>query len=56
MREYIDVNLRVIKKHLIKREKVISKLNNLAISEEFKEWSEEEIPDKELIWIRRKTC
>jgi len=50
MREYIDVNLRVIKKHLIKREKVISKLNNLAISEEFKEWSEEEIPDKELIW------
>ena len=50
MREYLEINLRVIKKHLIKRKKVISKLNRLSILEEFKEWGEEQLPDKELIW------
>ena len=50
MRNYIEDNLKVIKKHLIKRKKVISKLNNISIAEEFKEWSVEPLPDKELIW------
>ena len=50
MREYIDKNLMIIKKHLIKRTKKVSKLNSLSIMEEFKEWSEEPIPEKEIIW------
>ena len=50
MREYIDVNLKVIRKFLKKRKKSISKLNNASIMEEFKEWSQDPIPEKELIW------
>ena len=50
MREYIDTNLTVIKKYFINRKKVLSKLNNASIMEEFKEWSEDPIPEKELIW------
>ena len=50
MREYIDINLKVIKKHINKRKKVVSKLNKLSIMEEFKEWSEDSIPKKECIW------
>tara|TARA_B100001248_G_scaffold241153_1_gene207596 strand:- start:79 stop:300 length:222 start_codon:yes stop_codon:yes gene_type:complete len=50
MREYIAVNLSVIKKYLKKRKKVISKLNNASIIEEFKEWSKDPIPDNETIW------
>ena len=50
MREYIETNLKVIKKHLKKRKKVISRLNKLSIMEEFKEWSEDPIPENELIW------
>ena len=50
MREYIDINLKVIKKHINKRKKVISGLNKLSIMEEFKEWSEDPISEKELIW------
>ena len=50
MRNYIDDNLKVIKKHLIKRKKVISKSNKISITEEFKEWSLDPLPDKELIW------
>lgn len=50
MREYIEINLRVINKHLKKREKVVSKSNNLSITQEFREWNEEPLPDKELIW------
>ena len=50
MREYIDTNLTVIKKYLKKRTKVISKLDNLSIMEEFKEWSKDPIPETELIW------
>ena len=50
MREYIEVNLKVIRKHFKKRKKVISKLNKISIMEEFKEWSLDSIPEKESIW------
>ena len=50
MRNYIDDNLKVIKTHLIKRKRVISKPNKNSIIEEFKEWSLDPLPDKELIW------
>ena len=50
MRAYIDANLKVIRKYFIKRKKFISKLNNKSILEEFKEWSDDPIPEKELIW------
>ena len=50
MRSYIDTNLKVIKQYLKKRKKVISKLNNLSITEEFKEWGKDPLPDNELIW------
>ena len=50
MREYIDKNLTVIRKHFKKRKKVISKLNNNSILEEFKEWSNETLPERESIW------
>ena len=50
MREYIETNLTVIRKYLKKRKKVISKLNNESIMEEFKEWSIEPIPDTVSIW------
>ena len=50
MREYIDENLTVIRKYLKKRRKVISKLNNASITEEFKEWTNDPIPEIESIW------
>ena len=50
MRSYIETNLKVIKKHFKKRKNVVSKLNNLSIIEEFKEWSKESFPNDELIW------
>ncbi len=50
MREYIDINLKVIKKHINKRKKVISGLNKLSIMQEFKEWSEDPKSEEELIW------
>ena len=50
MREYLEKNLIVIRKYLKKRKKFISKLNNASIMEEFKEWSEEPIPESESIW------
>ena len=50
MREYIEENLTVIRKYLKKRKKVISKLNNTSIIEEFKEWSMDPIPETESIW------
>ena len=50
MREYIDTNLKVIRKYFKKRRKVISKLNNASIMEEFKEWTKEPIPETESIW------
>ena len=50
MSEYIDTNIRVIRKYLKKRKKIISKLNNASMMEEFKEWSKDPIPETELIW------
>ena len=50
MREYIEANLIVIRKHLKKRKKVISNLNNESIMEEFKEWSKDSLPETESIW------
>ena len=44
------MNLTVIKKYLKKRKKVISKLNNASIMEEFKEWSQEATQEAESIW------
>ena len=49
MREYINTNLRVIKKHLKKRAKLISKSNSISIKEEFKEWNDP-LFKNELIW------
>ena len=50
MKEYIYNNLKIIKKHNKKRKKVISKLNTLSITAEFKEWNEENISENEKIW------
>ena len=50
MREYIKTNLTVISNYLKKRKKVISKLNQASIMEEFKEWSKEPIPNTDSIW------
>ena len=50
MREYIETNLTVIRKYFKKRKKVISKLNNASIIEEFKEWSMDPIPETESVW------
>ena len=50
MREYLDINLKIINKHLNKRIKKISEMNSLSIKAEFKEWSEEPLIEKELIW------
>ena len=50
MREYIEANLTVIRKYLKKRKKSTTKLNNASIMEEFKEWSNDPIPETESIW------
>ena len=50
MREYIESNLKVIRKYLKKRKKIISKLNNASIIEEFKEWNQDPMPETESIW------
>ena len=50
MRENIEANLTVIRKYLKRRKKVISKLNNDSIREEFKEWRKDPIPERESIW------
>ena len=50
MRVDIEKNLTVIRKYLKKRKKTLSKLNNASIMEEFKEWSEDPIPETESIW------
>ena len=49
MREYINTNLKVIKKHLSKRTKKLSKLNSKSLIAEFKEWNDT-LVDKQLIW------
>tara|TARA_B100001109_G_scaffold253892_1_gene252444 strand:- start:270 stop:491 length:222 start_codon:yes stop_codon:yes gene_type:complete len=50
MRESIEANLIDIRKYLKKRKKNISNLNNVSIMEEFKEWSEDPIPETESVW------
>ncbi len=50
MREYIEANLTEIRKFLKKRKKYTSKLNNVSIMEEFKEWSKDTLPETESIW------
>ena len=50
MREYIEVNLTVIRKYLKKQKQHSSKLNNASIMEEFKEWSNDPLPETESIW------
>ena len=50
MSNCIGANLIVIKKYLKKRKKVLSKLNNASIMEEFKEWCNDPIPETEAIW------
>ena len=50
MREYIEENLIIIRRYLKKRKNYTSKLNSDSIMEEFKEWSKDPIPKKELIW------
>ena len=50
MIEYIETNLKEIRNHLKKRKKMISKLNNDSIIEEFKEWSKDPLPETESIW------
>ena len=46
MRVDIEKNLKVIRKYLKKRKKFISKLNNVSIMEEFKEWSKDPIRNR----------
>ena len=50
MTEYIEANLKAIRKYLKKRKLYTSKLNNASIMEEFKEWSKDPLPEKESIW------
>ena len=50
MTESIEANLKVIRKYLEKRKKYTSKLNNVSIMEEFKEWSQDPFPETESIW------
>ena len=50
MRDYIETNLTVIRKYIKKRKKVLSKVNNFSIMEEFKEWNKDPIPETESIW------
>ena len=49
MREYINKNLKVIKKHFNTRTKKLSKLNCNSVKEEFKEWEDPSF-DNNLIW------
>ena len=50
MTEYIEANLKTIRKYLKKRKLYTSKLNNASIMEEFKEWSNDTLPETESIW------
>ena len=50
MIEYIETNLKEIRNHLKKRKKMISKLSNDSLIEEFKEWNNDPVPETELIW------
>ena len=48
MREYINTNIKVIKKYINKRTKKLSNLNSKSIGDEFKEWYDP-LFDKKLI-------
>ena len=50
MREYIEANLMIIRKFIKKRKRFTSKINNISIMEEFKEWSKDPLPESESIW------
>ena len=50
MSEYIEANLAVIRKYLKKRKRYTSKLNNTSIMQEFREWSQDPLPETESIW------
>ena len=50
MREYIESNLTVIRKYLKRRKQYTSKLNIASIMEEFKEWTNDPLPETESIW------
>ena len=50
MTEYIEANLKVIRKYLKKRKKYSSKINYASIMEEFKEWSKDPFSETESIW------
>ena len=50
MREYIEENIKVVRKYIKKRKMLTSKLNNSSIMEEFKEWSKDPLPETESIW------
>ena len=41
----IDANIKVIKKHIKKRKKFLSKQNNKSVMDEFKEWDKDVIPE-----------
>ena len=49
MREYININIKEIKKYLNKRKKRISKLNSESLIQEFKEW-DDSLVEKQIIW------
>ena len=49
MREYINTNLKVIKKHINNRKSKLSKLNSESLINEFKEWNDP-LFEKQLIW------
>ena len=49
MRDYIETNLKDIRKYIKKRKKIISKQNKLSITEEFKEWNDEFVKE-ETVW------
>jgi len=49
MTEYIEANLKVIRKYLKKRVKNTSKSDIASIMEEFKEWSKDQLPETESI-------
>ena len=50
MREYIENNLKIIKKHINKRKKIVTKSYQISITEEFKEWTNESMPEDKFIW------
>ena len=50
MREYIDNNLKIIKKHNKTRYKKVTYQNKLSIMQEFKEWNDEGLIKDQSIW------